>query len=65
MSFYAYIECNDAQGNIKSFTIVLADKNKTNRTKLGQVGDQSSQAGCDGYTFPSRNIYRAAIIDDD
>ena len=27
MTFYAYTECNDQDGNLKSFSIIVADEN--------------------------------------
>ena len=27
MTFYAYTECNDKDGNLKSFSIIVADEN--------------------------------------
>ena len=62
MEFYAYRECNDAQGNMKAFTIILADKNQANRKPLQQIGTVEESAACEGYTFPSPFIYRAAIF---
>ena len=38
MKIYAYYECNDADGDLKSFQIVLADGSDDNKTLLEEVG---------------------------
>ena len=62
MEFYAYQECNDAKGQMKAFTIILADKNQENRLSLSKIGTEEGSISCEGYTFPSPYIYRAAIF---
>ena len=40
LRLYGYLECNDQNGFLKSFTVVLADQNKENRTKLSLIGHE-------------------------
>ena len=47
---------------MKAFTIILADKNQENRLSLQKIGSEEGSVGCEGYTFPSPFIYRAAIF---
>ena len=42
MGIYAYYECNDELGDLKSFQIVLANADKENRTLLEEVGPSSA-----------------------
>ena len=62
MEFYAYRECNDAKGNMKAFTIILSDENQQNRIPFQQIGAEDQSDICEGYTFPSPFIFRAAIF---
>ena len=66
MALYGYQECIDLEsGYLRSFQITLADKDsQTRRIKLGKIGEGSAEEGdlnCQGYTFPSQNIFRGAI----
>ena len=68
MGFYGYNECNDEQGDLVSFEIILADQNKENRVKLAKSGptDQNiPNQVCSGHTFPWSYVYRAAIYADE
>lgn len=51
-------------GDIMSFSLVLADKDRSNRIKLDRVGPKPA-GQCQGYTFPSPFVYKAAIYADE
>lgn len=42
MQIYAYYECNDSSGDLKSFQIVLADEFDDQKTLLAEVGPSSA-----------------------
>ena len=65
IQLYAYQECNDEEGHLKSFTLILSDQNSENRVKLNTIGVVDSKQTCPGYTFSSPLIYRAAIYADE
>ena len=44
MQIYAYYECNDQNGDLKSFQIVLADESKDDKTLLAEVGPKSDNS---------------------
>ena len=56
MQFYGYQECNDSQGHMKSFNLILSDSNKENRVKMDTVGVEIESETCPGYVFPSPYI---------
>ena len=64
MQLYGYVECNDEDDNLKSFTLILSDENSENRVALDTVGISNDES-CQGYRFPSPYIQRAAIYADD
>ena len=44
MQIYAYYECNDQNGDLKSFQIVLADESNDDKTLLAEVGPKSDNS---------------------
>ena len=63
MQFFGYQECNDTLKNLKSFTLIMSDKNLNNWVKLNPVGAITGDT-CQGYAFHSPDIIRAAIYAD-
>lgn len=69
MRAYAYTECTSDQGDLKSFSIVLADYDNENRTSMDKVGaitqEGTIEITCPGFRFPSVVITKAVIYGDD
>lgn len=65
MQLYGYVECNDEDDNLKSFTLILSDENSENRVAMETAGLKSDSESCPGYRFPSPYIQKAAIYADE
>ena len=66
MSLYAYTECNDKDGNVKSFSMIVADESGENRIRLNEiVPNIDGLIQCPGFNMPSDTIYNGAIYADE